>query len=165
MVVTRGGVPADVPVRGDRAPRNRYEIALWAVAAVLIVGSLLLELLSWSTVMSGVGSDCDADGNCSTPFIAQLAQVAFSVMPNVLEAGIFVAAIAIAIRAVDINARRRAEAVAIVDGATQPAPAQHQSATASYPAGPTAVLPRAEPPVRAPAQPDHAIFMRPPARD
>jgi uncharacterized membrane protein YjgN (DUF898 family) len=88
--------------------RNPFEIALWVLAVVLVVGSIVGLYLVTVQIneISSRPTRCDESG-CDTQLIQYVYQIAYSAAPVLIGSGFACAAIALGVRAVDVNARRR----------------------------------------------------------
>lgn len=82
---------------------NPFEIALWALAAVLIVGGV--AALAWSVNRLGMGGGPNNEGFAVT-------QMIFSLAPVAVTAGLFAIVAALAFRATLLVVARRAAALA-----------------------------------------------------
>jgi hypothetical protein len=136
---------------------NPFEVALWAFAIVLIVGaawadySLLADAFRTNSSVA-----CGATGACSYPPDYVIREVAMGFLPTAFAAGLLCLGLAIAVRAIDVNARRRARRAAL---AVQE-PAQHPDAPVRSSAEHAADGHSA---YRAAAADDHSLYRRPPA--
>lgn len=147
-----------------RSSINPFEIALWVLGVVLLVGGLVS--LQWS-----VGRFGQNTGPASEGFIAS--QMAYVLAPAAVTAGLFAIVVSLALRAVLlVVARARqasAGAVAAVDsrGADN---AETEPAESSQPAPAAGRAPQLDPLQFAPPQlrsrrreVDHSAYRRPPA--
>lgn len=87
--------------RGTRI--NPFEIALWAVAAVLTIGGVAAQ--TWSVSRLGLGGGPSSEG-----FVA--VQVIYTLGPAVVTAGLIAAAVALALRAATVLAARHVASLA-----------------------------------------------------
>jgi hypothetical protein len=115
------GAESGNPVLTRLRSVNGWEIALWAVAVVLIVASVQVSVYATQHLyMGSYASECDSNGVCTSPASVVYLQSALSLSPAALAAGLFSGIAAIAVRAVNTAARRRATA----EAAQNPAAAQ-----------------------------------------
>jgi len=91
--------------------KNPFEIALWVLSVVLIVGSVVALYAVASTYFGVSSYSCSGEDVCDEQILSYLYQIVFSAAPGVIASGFGCAAIALGVRAIDINALRRVEHV------------------------------------------------------
>ncbi|SKA94430.1 hypothetical protein SAMN06295879_1949 [Agreia bicolorata] len=94
------GVPESEPEEPRTGSINPFEIALWAVAVVLVVGGVVS--LHWATGRYGGGSVATN----SESFVAT--QMVYALAPAAVAAGLFAIVVALALRAALLVIARRA---------------------------------------------------------
>lgn len=88
---------------------NPFEVVLWVMSIVFVVGGVLsVQWASRQQSLANGGYYCDADGNCTERYDVVLAQTIFMVAPAVVAAGLIAVVVAVALRALALNARRLA---------------------------------------------------------
>ena len=92
--------------------RNPFEVALLVLAAVLLVGAVA-GFFGFAVAMSDPTrlNTCDSNGNCTQSMLQYVFQFVYLAAPGAISGAIGCAALALAVRAVDVNARRRAAGV------------------------------------------------------
>lgn len=126
---------------------NPYERALWAFASALLLGSIAATVWAQDVFLS---HNSGWSGN-APPADFQMAQVLSSFAPSALTAGILLAGVALAIRAVMHD--RRTVAVHPV-AAPDPVPTHDSDAAPTYPVAFESKRDRSAPV-------DHSLYMRP----
>lgn len=144
-----------------RASINPFEIALWVLGVVLLVGGLVS--LQWS-----VGRFGQNTGPESTGFIAS--QMAYVLGPAAVTAGLFAIVVSLALRAVLLVVARQASAGAAAAVAPRGADIAQTQPESSQPAPAAERAPQLDPLQFAPPQlrsrrreVDHSAYRRPTA--
>jgi hypothetical protein len=100
---------------------NGWEVALWVIAVVLVVASIQMSVYATQHLyMGNYSSECDSDGVCTSPASLVYLQAGMSLSPAGLASGLFSAIVAIAVRALNVAARRRTATEAAAVAHTAP---------------------------------------------
>jgi hypothetical protein len=101
------------------APRarsiNPFEIALWVLSLVLIIGGVAMAL--WANRVTSGGFSCDG-GDCSPPPDYAWAQAAYIVVPSLFTAGLCAVVVSLALRALLVATAHRGIVAVAVDAET-----------------------------------------------
>lgn len=91
------------------ARRNRFEVALWIFGGGLIVIAVagFVALTIVNSDPNRLTSDCDSDGNCGFGLLQAVLQSLYLFAPAAMTAGLAAMALALTVRALDVNARHR----------------------------------------------------------
>ena len=144
-----------------RRPRNRWELSLSVLGAVLLgVGVATVYLIS-KVLFTNVGTSSQSDA-----FWRGIAEILYSILPGVISAALLCFIVAIGLRALEVNVARRpvtlpsTSAPAVESAPVESAPVESAPAA---PAAPTAREPTELSAATAPSDRDYSRFMRPPA--
>ena len=139
---------------------NGPELALWIIGVVLLVVSTVLD---YGFIQFIVREQTNTSGGIDLGFDAAFVQASEIYIAPFVTGGILAIALAIALRGLDINARRRDARRSLEAVAPTPIPAESVVSPSQPPPTQTQVQPQALTPATATTPPltDYSAFMRP----